>query len=217
VPAIFRTLLMTATLTAAACLSPVTPGTAGSGGRPASAAAGSGGRPTPAAAGSGGRPAPAAAGSSGRPAPAAAGIAAPVSEFGWPLLPVPVVSRPFQPPSMPYGPGHRGADLVGAPGQTVVAAGAGVVVYAGLLADRGVVSVDHTGGLRTTYEPLAVTVRAGQVVVRGDALGTLAAGHLGCAAPACLHWGLRRGREYLDPLLLVRPAHVRLLPWRTEP
>jgi murein DD-endopeptidase MepM/ murein hydrolase activator NlpD len=99
----------------------------------------------------------------------------------------------------------------------VLSAGAGVVVYAGTLADRGVVSVDHAGGLRTTYEPLAAAVRAGQLVRRGEALGTLAAGHSGCPAPACLHWGLRRDREYLDPLLLVRPAHVRLLPWAPDP
>lgn len=145
------------------------------------------------------------------------GIPVPVSEFDWPLRPAPRVSRPFQPPSRPYGPGHRGADLVGAEGRDVLAAGAGVVVYAAPLADRGVVSVDHAGGLRTTYEPVATRVRAGQVVARGEVIGTLEAGHAGCPAPACLHWGLRRDREYLDPLLLVRPAHVRLLPWAPEP
>ena len=145
------------------------------------------------------------------------GFPVPVSDFGWPLQPVPTVSRPFQPPSRPYGPGHRGADLVGTEGQEVLSAGAGVVVYAAPLADRGVVSVDHADGLRTTYEPVAAGVRAGQIVARGEVLGTLTAGHEGCPAPACLHWGLRRGREYLDPLLLVRPAHVRLLPWGPEP
>lgn len=145
------------------------------------------------------------------------GMPVPVSEFAWPLSPAPSVSRPFQPPSRPYGPGHRGADLLGTEGQPVLSAGAGVVVYAGPLADRGVVSVDHADGLRTTYEPLEVAVRAGQLVARGEVLGTLAAGHAGCPAPACLHWGLRRDREYLDPLLLVRPAHVRLLPWAPEP
>jgi len=149
--------------------------------------------------------------------PAAPGFPVPISEFGWPLLPVPTVSRPFQPPSRPYGPGHRGADLVGTEARPVLSAGAGVVIYAGLLADRGVVSVDHAGGLRTTYEPIIEGVRAGQVVAKGQVLGTLAAGHLGCPAPACLHWGLRRGREYLDPLLLVRPVHVRLLPWEPDP
>jgi murein DD-endopeptidase MepM/ murein hydrolase activator NlpD len=49
-------------------------------------------------------------------------------------------------------------------------------------------------------------------VRRGDLLGMLSAGHAGCAAAACLHWGLRRGETYLDPLSLLRPPRVRLLP-----
>jgi len=143
--------------------------------------------------------------------------AQPAERFSWPLAPAPTVSRAFQPPSKPYGPGHRGVDLVGAPGQPVLAAGAGTVVYAGPLADRGVVSVDHADGLRTSYEPVVATVRAGQLVHRGEPVGALAAGHLGCSAPACLHWGLRRDGQYLDPLMLVRPARVRLLPWPADP
>jgi murein DD-endopeptidase MepM/ murein hydrolase activator NlpD len=96
----------------------------------------------------------------------------------------------------------------------VVAAGAGVVVFAGSVAGRPVVSVAHDGGLRTTYEPVTPSVRAGQAVARGDPIGTLAPGHPGCTAAACLHWGLRRGEVYLDPLSLLRPPEVRLLPWR---
>jgi murein DD-endopeptidase MepM/ murein hydrolase activator NlpD len=57
------------------------------------------------------------------------------------------------------------------------------------------------------------SVAAGQVVARGSPIGLLAAGHPGCPAPACLHWGLRRGETYLDPLVLLRPPRVRLLPW----
>ena len=143
--------------------------------------------------------------------------AAPTSPFSWPLAPAPTVSRAFQPPSKPYGPGHRGVDLVGAPGQPVLAAGAGTVVYAGPLADRGVVSVDHADGLRTTYEPVTAAVHPGQLLRRGEPVGALAAGHLGCSASACLHWGLRRDGQYLDPLMLVRPAQVRLLPWPADP
>jgi murein DD-endopeptidase MepM/ murein hydrolase activator NlpD len=94
----------------------------------------------------------------------------------------------------------------------VLAAGEGVVVYAGSLAERGVASVDHAGGLRTTYEPITAVVRPGQRVRRGQPIGRLEAGHPGCPAGACLHWGLRRGRAYLDPLLLVRSGPVRLLP-----
>jgi murein DD-endopeptidase MepM/ murein hydrolase activator NlpD len=140
----------------------------------------------------------------------------PLAGFGWPLAPAPAVSRPFQPPSQPYGPGHRGVDLVGTPGQPVLAAGAGVVVYAGPLADRGVVSIDHADGLRTSYEPVRAVVRPGQLVRRGEPVGSLEAGHLGCRSVACLHWGLRRDGQYLDPLLLVRHNRVRLLPWLTD-
>ena len=75
------------------------------------------------------------------------------------------------------------------------------------------VSVDHAGGLRTTYEPVQPTVAAGQAVARGSPLGSLLTGHAGCPAEACLHWGLRRGEAYLDPLTLLRPPRVRLLPW----
>jgi len=140
----------------------------------------------------------------------------PQSGYGWPLAPAPAVSRPFQPPSQPYGPGHRGVDLVGLPDQPVLAAGAGVVVYAGPLADRGVVSIDHADGLRTSYEPVRASVRPGQLVRRGEPVGLLEPGHLGCRSAACLHWGLRRDGQYLDPLLLVRRTRVRLLPWLTD-
>ena len=47
----------------------------------------------------------------------------------------------------------------------------------------------------------------------GSPIGALAAGHAGCPRAACLHWGLRRGEAYLDPLALLRPPRVRLLPW----
>jgi murein DD-endopeptidase MepM/ murein hydrolase activator NlpD len=129
-----------------------------------------------------------------------------------PLAPVQVTRR-FDAPSSPYGPGHRGVDLAGAPGQVVVAAGAGLVVFAGMVAGRPVVSIAHAGGLRTTYEPVLPSIRAGLPVARGSPIGALAAGHPGCPVAACLHWGVRHGDAYLDPLLLLHPPRVRLLPW----
>ena len=138
-------------------------------------------------------------------------------EFGWPLHPRPTVARPFDGPEHDWLPGHRGADLTGRPGQPVLAAGAGVVVFAGTVAGKPVVSVAHAGGLRTTYEPVTATVTAGRRVERGDPLGTLEPGHEGCRAPACLHWGLRRDRDdYLDPLPLVRSV-IRLQPVSRRP
>lgn len=145
------------------------------------------------------------------PIPTAAGRPAAGARYAWPLLPPRVLVR-FHAPSQPYGPGHRGVDLGGSVGQPVLAARAGVVAFAGMVAGRGVVSVLHDDGLRTTYEPVRAAVLAGTSVAAGDVLGRLQAGHRGCST-ACLHWGLRRDRhEYLDPLVLLRPAQVRLLP-----
>jgi len=140
-----------------------------------------------------------------------AGAAAETGPWSWPVDGPRAVSRPFAPPASRYGSGHRGADLVSTPGAVVRAAGAGRVSYAGLLAGRGVVVVVH-GALRTTYEPVAAIVGVGTEVVRGQPLGLLQPGHASCPVAACLHWGLRRGEDYLDPVRLVQVGPVRLLP-----
>ncbi|TFV63445.1 UNVERIFIED_ORG: M23 family metallopeptidase [Bacillus sp. AZ43] len=150
------------------------------------------------------------------PVPAVAGPAesgaAPPERWAAPLPGDVVVARPFERLPHPYAAGHRGVDLRGSPGSAVVAAGDGVVVFAGMVAGRPVVSIDHAGGLRTTYEPVETAVLAGQRVARGSRIGSLATGHAGCPGEACLHWGLRRGETYLDPMSLLQPRRVRLLP-----
>nr|WP_232541438.1 M23 family metallopeptidase [Nocardia bovistercoris] len=137
-------------------------------------------------------------------------------EFGWPLSPRPQVEKRFDGPAQDWLPGHRGVDLAGAPGQDVLAAGAGIVVFAGDVAGRPVLSVDHPGGLRTTYEPVRARIGVGGRVARGTPIGELEAGHDGCPVQACLHWGLRRQsggrREYLNPLGLLRLSPLRLEP-----
>ncbi|WP_033241381.1 M23 family metallopeptidase [Nocardia carnea] len=145
--------------------------------------------------------------------------ASPDKPFTWPLRPRPAVERPFDPPEQDWLPGHRGVDLAGTSGQPVYAAGPGVVVFAGEVAGRPVVSIRHEGDLRTTYEPVEATVTVGRRVTRDTAIGVLEAGHAGCAT-ACLHWGVRREhssrakREYLDPLGLLRLSPIRLKPVR---
>ncbi len=130
----------------------------------------------------------------------------------WPLPPTPRVVRGFDPPAQRWLAGHRGVDLAAVPGDIVVAAGAGVVTFAGPVAGRGVVTVTH-GDLRTTYEPVTATVDVGDVVAAGDPIGTLAAGAGHCGGyPTCLHWGLLRGGTYLDPLSLLGLSHPVLLP-----
>ena len=136
----------------------------------------------------------------------------------WPLSPEPDVVAGFDPPAEEWGAGHRGVDLAGHPGQVVRAALAGRVTFAGVLAGRGVVVVDH-GDTRTTYEPVTASVSVGRTVARGAAIGVLTVPLSHCFPAACLHWGWRRGDTYLDPLLLVgRTDDVRLLPlWRDRP
>jgi murein DD-endopeptidase MepM/ murein hydrolase activator NlpD len=129
----------------------------------------------------------------------------------WPLAPDPDVVRGFEPPVSAYGAGHRGVDLLGSPGQPVRAAVSGRVTYAGSLAGRGVVVIDH-GPTRTTYEPVDADVAVGSLVEAGRRVGTLQRSGSHCAPASCLHWGLVEGGTYLDPLSLVGAGPVRLLP-----
>ncbi len=136
----------------------------------------------------------------------------------WPLQPEPEVVSGFDPPDDPWLAGHRGVDLAGLPGQPVRAAMAGRISFAGQIAGRGVVVVDH-GDTRTTYEPVVAVVHVGDLVVAGDVIGRLAVPFSHCFPAACLHWGWLRGTTYLDPLDLVGGAGpIRLLPlWRDLP
>jgi murein DD-endopeptidase MepM/ murein hydrolase activator NlpD len=154
------------------------------------------------------------------PIPAASSQAAPsqslVAGWAWPLRPEPDrVVRDFDPPAQPWLAGNRGVDLAGHSGELVRAAGAGVVSYAGTIAGIGIVSVT-SGGLRTTYQPLRVTVRRGDVVAAGAVLGRLTLLGSHCPPAACLHWGLLSGSGsdsvYLDPLALLGLEQVRLYP-----
>ena len=139
--------------------------------------------------------------------------AAPVgTAWSWPLTP-PQPTRYFDPPVVKWGSGHRGVDLGGAAGQPVTAAGDGTVAFVGMVAGRPVISIEHPSGLRTTYEPVTSTLTAGTPVSAGQQIGVLDAGHLGCPAAACLHWGVRRGETYLNPLMLLGMLEVRLLPF----
>jgi murein DD-endopeptidase MepM/ murein hydrolase activator NlpD len=147
----------------------------------------------------------------------AAGLLQPVpsqatKQWDWPLRPA-KLSAGFDRPAQNWLPGHRGVDLIGQSGDRVLAAGNGVITFAGLVAGKGVVVVKH-GKLRTTYEPVSALVTVGSRVRVGDVIGTLSPGESHCSSKttvSCLHWGLLRGEKYLNPLSLVQ-KRVRLLP-----
>lgn len=138
----------------------------------------------------------------------------PGHRYVWPLRPQPTVARPFEPPPQPWAAGHRGVDLHGSPGQEVGSAGAGTVVYSGVIAGRGVVAVQHANGWRTTYQPLEQRAAVGLQVTPGQVVGRLTANGSHCAPGTCLHWGLLVAADtYRDPLSLLRVRHPILLPW----
>ena len=80
------------------------------------------------------------------------------------------------------------------------------MTFAGWVGGIPTVTVTHAAGLRTTYQPVLAEVTRGQAVARGAILGRVSAGGSHCPPLACLHWGLRRARAYLDPLSLQASA-----------
>jgi hypothetical protein len=118
------------------------------------------------------------------------------------------VAVAFRAPESRFGAGHRGVDFAASPGTPVRAANDGVVAFAGNVAGSLHVVVAHAGGLRTSYSFLStVGVHAGQPVARGDVLGEsggTGAGHDG----SVLHFGLRVGDTYVDPMMLFRPPDL---------
>ncbi|MEE6280321.1 M23 family metallopeptidase [Georgenia sunbinii] len=140
------------------------------------------------------------------------------SIYDWPTGGAVPLVRGFDGPDVPWAAGHRGVDLELDDGAPVLAAADGVVAFAGRVVDRGVVSIDHDDGVRTTYEPVEAEVVRGQHVSRGDVVGRLA-GRSHCAPTSCLHWGARLGKDdYIDPMALLRDEVViRLLPGHGRP
>lgn len=130
--------------------------------------------------------------------------------WSWPLSPEPAVLRTFDPPDEPWLSGHRGVDVGPAlDGATVTAPSDGVVTFAGVVVDRPVLTIDHGDGLRSSFEPVTSDLKPGDTVRKGQAIGSLDAGH--CSATACLHWGVRRGEDYVNPLGFVEDLRPSIL------
>jgi hypothetical protein len=126
------------------------------------------------------------------------------------------VVRPFDEPIARYAAGHRGVDFAAPAGGPVSAANDGTVSFAGDVAGSLHVVVAHDGGIRTSYSFLSrVDVRTGQRVRRGQVVG--AAGGVGDGhLVGVLHFGVRIGDRYIDPMVLFGPRDltqlVRLVP-----
>ncbi|WP_223878407.1 murein hydrolase activator EnvC family protein [Microbacterium radiodurans] len=121
---------------------------------------------------------------------------------GW-RLPIPdaAIQRGFEAPAHEYAPGHRGVDLEAGDSVLVSAPAAGTVVFAGPVAGRGVVTIDHGDGAVSTLEPVTATVVAGDRIAGGAVIGRVSVG--GHTPPGGLHWGVRQDGDYVNPLVLL--------------
>jgi len=139
-------------------------------------------------------------------------VAATGALFTPPLPPPLTVLAGFSLPGEPWQAGNRGVDLAASTGESVFAAATGTVLYAGALAGRGVISIDH-GGIRTTYEPVHPIVHVGDAVTKGQLIGLVSDAADSCGPPgSCLHWGAITSNGYVDPMGFLGPPKIRLLP-----
>jgi len=125
----------------------------------------------------------------------------------WPVT-GPVI-RGFDPPDDPYGAGHRGIDIAAPVGTPVLAAQAGTVTFAGKVGGQLFVTVDHGGGLVSTYSCVsALRVRKNDVIARGQTIALSGTGHPASGEPPHLHVGVRLNGQYVDPLAYLSPLSV---------
>ena len=125
----------------------------------------------------------------------------------WPVT-GPVI-RGFDPPDDPYGAGHRGIDIAAPVGTPVLAAQAGTVTFAGKVGGQLFVTVDHGGGLVSSYSWVsALRVRKNDVVARGQTIALSGTGHPSSGELPHLHVGVRLNGQYVDPLAYLSPLSV---------
>ena len=133
--------------------------------------------------------------------------------WDWPTGDARVILRPFIAPATRYGAGHRGIDIEAS--GPLFAPADGVVHFAGTVVDRAVLSITHSDGYLSSYEPVTTTLVRGDIVRRGQLIGEISAPDSAHCRSPCLHFGVRLGGEYLSPLMLLDevPRSV-LLPTR---
>ena len=101
---------------------------------------------------------------------------------------------------------HEGVDLAGPAGQAVYATGDGVVESAefNFSGYGNVIVIDHGFGYKTRYAHLQeIRVAEGQVVIRGDRIGTL--GSTGLSTGPHLHYEVLYRGEHVNPWNFLNP------------
>ncbi|HEY7723875.1 MAG TPA: peptidoglycan DD-metalloendopeptidase family protein, partial [Anaeromyxobacteraceae bacterium] len=107
-----------------------------------------------------------------------------------------------------YRRGHQGVDYAAPEGTPVWAVADGVVAAAGARGDCGLsLTLRHRNGLATEYCHLSrVDVKAGDKVAQKQVIG--ASGRTGVASGPHLHFAVRKGKAFVNPLSLKRPREA---------
>lgn len=101
---------------------------------------------------------------------------------------------------------HDGVDIAGRTGTPILAAGSGVVEFAGIDTIFGnMVRIDHENGYATLYgHNSRLAARIGQRISRGQVVAYL--GSTGRSSAPHLHFEVRHDGLPVDPLTLMQPA-----------
>lgn len=121
--------------------------------------------------------------------------------WSWPVEQQ-VIVHDWEKPDTSFSAGHRGLDLLSRVGAEVYASASGVVQYTGSIDSVPAISISH-GEVRSTYQPVSAVVQVGQEVRKGELIGHLVRSGNHCQAVSCLHFGVKRDAEYLDPKLFL--------------
>lgn len=156
-------------------------------------------------------------------ATAAANPALPLGTWNPPLeTPIRLVNQ-YRQPNSDYSAGHRGVDYLVKLGQPILAPADGKVWFSGRVAQRPVLSLQHSGGYLTEFEPVCSDLAKGEPVFAGQQIAVICQAENNyqshCSSALCLHFSLRSPEkfkgagQYLSPLVFIGGLNpTRLLP-----
>ncbi len=116
----------------------------------------------------------------------------------WPVEQRRELARHFEQPEHEYAAGHRGIKIVADVGASVLSPAGATVLFRGMVAGRGVLTIETAAGLVITLEPIDSALNPGDTVAAGAIVGAVSTG--GPSPPGQLHIGVRLDGHYIDPL-----------------
>jgi murein DD-endopeptidase MepM/ murein hydrolase activator NlpD len=125
----------------------------------------------------------------------------------------PAVGHVVRLPAIPYPnwkPGHRGIDLALTSGTSIMSPATGKVTWVGVVNGVPSITIVDRHGYKHSLLPVETTLQVDETVLQGEVIGKIVASNH-CRV-SCVHWSMRRGRQYVDPRWFAPPMIYRLPP-----